>query len=158
MSRNNKVNRDHYVQRGRLTPDEAARELTKMRQVGSPHKWQPSKKNDLPRFESKNPAGGTETTEDKGSEEETSPDVASRPAARVAKGGAKPAVNSKTQASKPAVTRSATAKKSGKAKTATSAKSAGKSKAGKPKRKAVLARNVGGGGATPAAAAKRRKS
>ena len=31
MSRKNKVNRDHYVQRGRLTPDEAARERVKQR-------------------------------------------------------------------------------------------------------------------------------
>ena len=29
MSKNNKVNKDHYVQRGRLTPDEAARERQK---------------------------------------------------------------------------------------------------------------------------------
>jgi hypothetical protein len=31
MSRKNKVNPDHYVQRGRLTPDDAARELAKQR-------------------------------------------------------------------------------------------------------------------------------
>jgi hypothetical protein len=29
MSRINKVNKDHYVQRGRLTPDEMARERAK---------------------------------------------------------------------------------------------------------------------------------
>ena len=29
MSRQNKVNKDHYVQRGRLTPDELARERAK---------------------------------------------------------------------------------------------------------------------------------
>jgi hypothetical protein len=32
MSRANKVNRDRYTQRGRLTPDEAARELAKQRE------------------------------------------------------------------------------------------------------------------------------
>jgi hypothetical protein len=36
MSKNNKVNRDHYVQRGRLTPDEAAREVVKQRGAASP--------------------------------------------------------------------------------------------------------------------------
>ena len=36
MSKNNKVNRDHYTQRGRLTPDEAAREQAKQRQTASP--------------------------------------------------------------------------------------------------------------------------
>ena len=36
MSRKNKVNPDHYVQRGRLTPDEAARERVKQREVSSP--------------------------------------------------------------------------------------------------------------------------
>lgn len=36
MSKNNKVNRDHYVQRGRLTPDEAARERVKQREASSP--------------------------------------------------------------------------------------------------------------------------
>jgi hypothetical protein len=36
MSRKNKVNRDHYVQRGRLTPDELARERVKQRETASP--------------------------------------------------------------------------------------------------------------------------
>ena len=36
MSKNNKVNRDHYVQRGRLTPDEMAREQVKQREAASP--------------------------------------------------------------------------------------------------------------------------
>lgn len=38
MSKPNKVNRDHYTQRGRLTPDEAAREMEKQRQAASPKK------------------------------------------------------------------------------------------------------------------------
>ena len=33
MSKNNKANKDHYVQRGRLTPDEFAREKTRQLQV-----------------------------------------------------------------------------------------------------------------------------
>jgi hypothetical protein len=38
MSKPNKANRDHYTQRGRLTPDEAAREMVKQRQAASPKK------------------------------------------------------------------------------------------------------------------------
>jgi hypothetical protein len=33
MSKNNKVNKDHYNQRGRLTQDEAARERQKQRET-----------------------------------------------------------------------------------------------------------------------------
>ena len=33
MSKHNKQNRDHYTQAGRLTPDEAARELAKQREA-----------------------------------------------------------------------------------------------------------------------------
>jgi hypothetical protein len=36
MSKHNKQNRDAYTQAGRLTPDEAAREVKKQREVGSP--------------------------------------------------------------------------------------------------------------------------
>ena len=36
MSKENRVNRDRYVQRGRLTPDEAAREMKKQRETSSP--------------------------------------------------------------------------------------------------------------------------
>jgi hypothetical protein len=36
MSKHNKVNRDNYTQAGRLTPDEAARELVKQREAASP--------------------------------------------------------------------------------------------------------------------------
>lgn len=35
MSRHNKVNRDRYTQRGRLTPDEIANESAKQRQVAA---------------------------------------------------------------------------------------------------------------------------
>jgi hypothetical protein len=161
MSRHNKVNKDHYVQRGRLTPDEAARELAKMRQVGSQHTWQPSKKNDRPLLESKDPADGTETTEDKDSEEQTSPDIESRPSARATKGIASAnkvnkAVKSNAKASNSRAAKNASAVTSAKAKTAKSAKSAASSTGAKPKRKAVLARNVGGGGASPRSAAKAR--
>jgi hypothetical protein len=41
MSRENKTNPAQYTQRGRLTPDDAARELARQRSVGSEHTWQP---------------------------------------------------------------------------------------------------------------------
>ena len=41
MSRQNKVNPGRYTQRGRLTQDDAARELRKQSSIGSPHTWQP---------------------------------------------------------------------------------------------------------------------
>ncbi len=36
MSKHNKVNPGQYTQRGRLTPDDAARELAKQREEASP--------------------------------------------------------------------------------------------------------------------------
>jgi hypothetical protein len=41
MSRQNKVNPGMYTQRGRLTPDDAARELRKQGAIRSAHTWQP---------------------------------------------------------------------------------------------------------------------
>ena len=41
MSRQNKVNPGTYTQRGRLSQDDAARELRKQSAIGSPHTWQP---------------------------------------------------------------------------------------------------------------------
>ena len=52
MSRQNKVNPGMYTQRGRLTPDDAARELAKQREIGSEHRWQPVQRDNRPRLES----------------------------------------------------------------------------------------------------------
>ena len=165
MSRQNKVNPGMYTQRGRLTQDDAARELRKQRQIGSQHTWQPVKKDMLPRLESKDHADGTETTEDNGSTEETMPEVQKRPAARTmkpktaAKKTAPVKAKAKAPKAKAKAAKSGNAKKTAaKAKTGKAKKSAAKSTAATPKRKAVLARNVGGGGATPRPTAKRRKS
>jgi hypothetical protein len=49
MSRQNKVNPGMYTQRGRLTQDDAARELRKQSAVGSPHTWQPVNTKTRPR-------------------------------------------------------------------------------------------------------------
>ena len=48
MSRQNKVNPGMYTQRGRLTQDDAARELAKQRSIGSEHTWQPVKRDHQP--------------------------------------------------------------------------------------------------------------
>lgn len=53
MSRQNKVNPGMYTQRGRLTQDDAARELAKQRSVGSEHTWQPVQRDAQPRLTSK---------------------------------------------------------------------------------------------------------
>ncbi len=182
MSRQNKVNPGMYTQRGRLTQDDAARELRKQRSAGSQHTWQPVKKDQLPRLESKDPADGTETTEDKGSSEETPISAETRAASRATAENMAPvkakAKSSKAKSAKTGQAQKATGKAkaktaSGKAKSGKGAKTAPKQTAAKPKRKAVLARNVGGlrlrsgqpraesrggGGATPRPAAKRRKS
>ena len=49
MSRQNKVNPGMYTQRGRLTQDDAAREIAKQRSVGSEHTWQPVQRDQQPR-------------------------------------------------------------------------------------------------------------
>lgn len=48
MSRENKVNPSHYTQRGRLTPDDSAREMTKQRQasVGADGKSNPKSRSE----------------------------------------------------------------------------------------------------------------
>ena len=169
MSRQNKVNPGMYTQRGRLTQDDAARELRKQSSIGSQHTWQPVKKNALPRLSPvADGDSGTETSEDNESNDETSPAAETRQVSRVTK--KKTATKSapmkanakaakKTVKATTVKARTSKAKKTtGKAKTGRAAKTAAKRTAGKPKRKAVLARNVGGGGATPRPTRKRRKS
>ncbi|HEU4695070.1 MAG TPA: hypothetical protein VFS23_42180 [Vicinamibacterales bacterium] len=86
MSRQNKVNPGTYTQRGRLTQDDAARELRKQKALGSPHTWQPVKKNAMPRPARAGDAGrGTETAADDAGQEETSPTVEAHPASPVTK-------------------------------------------------------------------------
>lgn len=52
MSRQNKVNPGMYTQRGRLTQDDAARELSRQRSIGSQHTWQPVQRDKMPRLRS----------------------------------------------------------------------------------------------------------
>jgi hypothetical protein len=146
MSRQNKVNPGMYTQRGRLTQDDAARELKRQRSLGTEHTWQPSKKDQFPRFapNNQNAAAAAETSGDNDRE-----DAATKVATAKPKAKAKKAKPSKIAQSKTA------RKTAGKA---TSAKPAAKRAAAKTVRKAVLARNVGGGGPKPRTSAKRRKS
>jgi hypothetical protein len=61
MSRQNKVNKNNYVQKGRLTPDDMARERSKQRQIE--HEIQ-NEATDRP------PPGGRESTRARSAPEE----------------------------------------------------------------------------------------
>ena len=156
MSRQNKVNPGMYTQRGRLTQDDAARELRKQTASGSPHTWQPMKTKTTPRLVPVGDAAReTETSADNDAMVETSPQVETRPASRVTRNmtATKAAPSkAKTIAAKAKTARIRKSKTTtGKVKT-----TAMKRKTTKPTRRAVLARNVGG--AAPRPSTKRRKS
>jgi hypothetical protein len=139
MSRHNKVNPGMYTQRGRLTQDDAARELAKQRNVGSPHTWQPVQRDKMPAmFED---AEQDEVKHDEQAAKPAQP-VKKTPArvkAKVASTTRKPAkiAARKTGTRKPAVRRTAPAKKArtaakrGKAKSATPVSAKGKAKSTK---------------------------
>jgi hypothetical protein len=89
-----------YTQRGRLTQDDAAREIAKQRSVGSEHTWQPVQRDQEPR----------PTSESEGDEEDagiTAPnETAEKTPTRVM---AKPKSAQKTAARKTATARAKTA-------------------------------------------------
>lgn len=159
MSRQNKVNPGTYTQRGRLTQDDAARELRKQSAIGSPHTWQPVNTKTRPWPA---PAGGaardTAMPADNETMVETLPERKTRPASRV------PRNMTATNVAPNAKAKKATAKT---ARTRKSKRTPGNAKTGKttamkrtttkPTRKAVPARNVGGS-ATPRPTTKRKKS
>jgi hypothetical protein len=163
MSRQNKVNPGTYTQRGRLTQDDAARELRKQSAVGSPHTWQPVNTKTRPQLA---PAGDAARDTERPAGNETmvvtSPQVQqTRPASRVTRNttATNPAPsNAKAKAAKAKTARTRKSKKTtGNAKTGKAVTTAMK-RTTKPTRKAVLARNVGGRGAAPRPTTKRRKS
>jgi hypothetical protein len=90
MSRQNKVNPGMYTQRGRLTQDDAARELAKQRAIGSEHTWQPMRRDARPQLDS-NAEGGDDDAETAEPDE-----PARKPPARVT-AKAKPAAKAKTR-------------------------------------------------------------
>jgi hypothetical protein len=161
MSRQNKVNPGMYTQRGRLTQDDAARELRKQSAIGSPHTWQPLNTKTRPRLA---PAGDaardTERSADNEAMVETLPEVETRPASRVTRNMTATKVAPSNAKAKNAKVKTARTRKSkrttGKAKTGKA--TAMKRTTTKPTRKGVLARNVGGGGAAPRPTTKRQKS
>ena len=143
MSRQNKVNPGMYTQRGRLSQDDAARELRKQSTVASPHTWQPVHTRTR---QSLAPTGDatrdTERSADNETMVDTSPQVKPRPKSRVPR--------------KMTATKAAPSKAKAKAVKAKPAKAMKRTT--KPTRKAVRARKVGGAGAAPRRTTKRRKS
>src|SRR5687767_672911 len=84
MSRQNKVNPGMYTQRGRLTQDDAARELRKQSAIGSPQTWQPVNAKRRPRLAAvSHAARETDTSGGNDKIVETRPQVETRPASRV---------------------------------------------------------------------------
>ena len=163
MSRQNKVNPGMYTQRGRLTQDDAARELRKQSMIGSPHTWQPLNTETKPRLSRAGDAArDTEGSADNETLVETSPHVETRPASRVTTNmtatNAAPS-NAKAKAAKAKTARTRKSKRTtGKAKTGKAMTTAMKRTTTKRTRKPDLARNVGRGRAAPRPTTKRRKS
>ena len=163
MSRQNKVNPGRYTQRGRLTHDDAARELRKQSATGSPHTAQPVNTKTRRRLASAvDAARDTERTADNETMVETTPQVQTRPVARVTRNMTATKVapsNAKAQAANARATRTGTSKRtSGNATTRKPMTTAMKRTTTRPTRKVELARNGGGGGAAPRTTTKRRKS
>lgn len=162
MSKQNKVNPGIYTQRGRLTQDDAARELRKQGAIGSRHTWQPvSTQTRLRLAPAGDAAGDTERAADNQRMVETSPHVETRPASRVRSKTATKAApaKAKSKATKAKTARTSKSKSAtGTAKTRKAMTTAMNQTTTQPARKAMLARNVGGGGAGARPATKRRKS
>ena len=125
MSRQNKVNPGMYTQRGRLTQDDAAREIAKQRSVGSEHTWQPVQKDAKPRLtsdaegdeEDAGIAAPDETAETTAARATANPRSARKTAARkMAKAPARNTARAKKTAA-PAVRAKASSGRTSKAKT-----------------------------------------
>jgi hypothetical protein len=149
MSRQNKVNPGMYTQRGRLSQDDAARELRKQSVIGSPHTWQPVSTKTQPRLA---PAGDAARETDTSADNEV--EAAMPKTARTGKSYEKSEAPLK---GRPTSKRTAGNAKTVKAKTGKALPTARK-RTTKPTRKAVRARKVGGGGVAPRRTAKRRNS
>lgn len=133
MSRQNKVNPGMYTQRGRLTQDDAARELAKQRSIGSDHTWQPGKRAQQPRPTAK-AAGADDDAAD------------AEPVARPEEKPARVIANARP------------ARVVAKPKPAAQATTKSKTKAPRGARKAVPARGAGKGSALLAAGRKKKQS
>ena len=162
MSRQNKVNPGMYTQRGRLTQDDAARELRKQSAIASPHTWQPvNTKARPPLAPAGDAARDTEGSADNENMVETSPQHETRRASRVTRNMAATKAAPSNATPKAAKAKTAGTRKSkrttGNAKTRKAMPTARKRTTMKATRKAVLARNAGGR-AAPRQTTKHRKS
>ena len=142
MSRQNKVNPGMYTQRGRLTQDDAARELRKQSAIGSAHTWQPVDTRARPPLA---PAGDAAADTERSAGSETMVETSAPPNAKAEAAKAKTATTRKSK------------RTTGNARTAKAVSRADKPTTTKPARKAMLARNVGGRRAAPSPTTKRRK-
>ena len=139
MSRQNKVNPGMYTQRGRLTQDDAARELTRQRAIGSHHTWQPVQRDQMPNLRAEPDDADTEQDTGKSATAAEEAPIRAKAATPRAARSAKPAKpRAKAVSRKPVktaarktVSKKATAMKRGKTKTA---------KAVRPKAKAAKRR------------------
>jgi hypothetical protein len=156
MSRQNKVNPGMYTQRGRLTQDDAAREIAKQRNVGSPNTWQPVQRDHQPPMmhepeaaEADDRLDGDQAAAPAAIEKAPARAKAARPAAaRSAKRSSRPASRRSAKPAKTAARTKTAPRKSAPAKKATTATKRGKAKSARPARAAK----------PKAKAAKRRKS
>jgi hypothetical protein len=141
MSRQNKVNPGMYTQRGRLTQDDAARELKRMRNVGSPHTWQPVQRDRKPPFTAEPAADhdqSAETAEETPAAIEKVPARAKAAKPAAAKAATTPKRSATSQSRRPAKT---AARKTAGAKKATTATKRGKVGRAKPAKAAKAATN-----------------
>lgn len=128
MSRQNKVNPGMYTQRGRLTQDDAARELAKQRRIGSPHTWQPVQRDKMPAMIEEPEPDQVESDEQADKSARPVEGISPREKAKAASRTRKPAT---AAAKKPGANKS-TARKTAPAKKATTAARRGKAKRAKP--------------------------
>lgn len=139
MSKHNKVNPGMYTQRGRLTQDDAAREIARQRTVSAPHTWQHGQIDKVFHFKGSEPVAREEEIE------------TPTPKKRSAKKAAPVKARAKSPVRKPALAAKKTSKKTAK-KTMKAAKTTRKAK--------TTARKTSGAKAKAAkrSAPKRRRS
>ena len=161
MSRQNKVNPGTYTQRGRLTQDDAARELRKQSVIGSPHTWQPVNTRRTPwPAPAATAARDTDAAADNEAMVET-PVKKTRQASRVTRKTTASKASPSMAKAKAAKSKMAGTRKSKgtsvKAKTSATRTTVRK-RAAKPTRKAVVARKAGGRAAPRRTTTTRRRS
>ena len=148
MSRQNKVNPGMYTQRGRLTQDDAARELVKQRATGSEHTWQPEQ-----RDHQAWPASNDEDADDDSAADEPV-EMPEKKAPRVTAKATRPRATAKA---KPAAKARTSARTKANAKAPRLVRRSAKREGGVA-RKAVLARGAGHGSTLLNAGQKKTKA